>query len=80
MYVVLTYILSVKNGRKHNYFEGRVTDGSSKLQLVVFNTQQKKQMSDMMSKKKPIQIENCEIKPSRMGDKMEIMLKSDSGF
>ena len=37
-------------------------------------------MSDMMSKKKPIEMKNCEIKPSRRGPKMEILLKSDSSI
>ena len=45
-----------------------MTDGSSKLRLVGFNTKLQKQMSDMMSKKKPIEIKYCEIKPSRRGD------------
>ena len=32
----------------------------------------------MLSKKQAIEIENCEIKPSRRGEKMEILLKVDS--
>ena len=55
MYGVLTSISPVKKGRKQNYFEGTVTDGSSKLRLVGFNTKLQKQISDMMSKK-PIEI------------------------
>ena len=62
VYGVLTSISPVKKGRKQNYFEGKVTDGSSKLRLVGFNTKLQK-MSDMMSKKKPIEIKNCEIPP-----------------
>ena len=34
----------------------------------------------MMSKKKSIEIKNYEIKPSRRGEKMEILLKSDSSI
>ena len=33
-----------------------------------------------MSKKKAIEIKNCEVKPSRRGEKMEILLKSDSSI
>ena len=32
----------------------------------------------MQPKKQAIEIENCETKPSRRGEKMEILLKSDS--
>jgi hypothetical protein len=41
-------------------------------------TKQQKKMSDMLSKKKAIEIKHCEIKPSRRGEKMEILLKSSS--
>lgn len=77
---VLTSISPVKKGRKQNYFEGTVSNGSSKLWLVGFDTKQQKQMADMMSKKIPIQIQNCEIKPSRRGEKMEILLKFHSSI
>ena len=80
VYVVLTSISPVKKGRKQNYFKGTVCDESSTLRLVGFNTKLQKQMSDMMSKKKAIEIKNCEITPSRRGEKMEILLKSDSSI
>ena len=35
-------------------------------------------MSEMLTKNRAIEINNCEFKPSRRGDKMEILLKSDS--
>ena len=78
---VLTSISPVKKGkkgRKRNYFEGTVSDGTNKLRLVGFNSKLQKQMSDMMVKKRPVEIQNCEIKPSLRGDKMEILLKSNS--
>ena len=59
-------------------FEEKVSDGSSKLRFVGFDSKQQKKMLEMMPKKQAIEIENCEIKPSRRGEKMEILLKSDS--
>ena len=35
-------------------------------------------MAEMLPKKQAIEIENCEIKPSRRGEKLEILLKADS--
>ena len=55
-----------------------MSDGSSKLWFVGFNSKQQKKMSEMLPKKQAIEIENCEIKPSQRGEKMEILLKSDS--
>ena len=80
VYGVLTSISPVKKGRKQNYFKGTVCDESSTLRLLGFNTKLQKQMSDMMSKKKAIKINNCEITPSRRGEKIEILLKSDSSI
>ena len=79
VYGVLLSLSPVKKGRKQNYFEGTVTDGSSKLRLVGFDSGQQKLMSVMLPKKRTIEIRNCEIKPSRRGDQMEIIfLKGDS--
>ena len=48
------------------------------MRFVGFDSKQQKTMSDMLTKKRAIEIKNCEMKPSRRGDKMEILLKSDS--
>ena len=62
----------MKKGHKQNYFEGKLSDGANKLWFVGFETKQQKKMSVMITKK------SCEIKPSRRGNKMEILLKLDS--
>jgi len=69
---VLTSASPVRKGinlRKQNYFEGKLSDGSSKLRLIGFDSKQQKIMSEMLPKKQAIEIENCEIKPSRWGEK-----------
>ena len=78
IYGVLTSVSPVKKGRRTNYFEGTVSDGNSKLRLVGFDTKQQKRMDELMAKKKAIAKKNCEIKQSRRGDKMEILLKTDT--
>lgn len=75
---VLLSLSPVKKGKKHNYFEGTVSDGSSKLRFVGFDSAQQKVMCDLLPKKQAININNCEIKPSRRGDQMEILLKGDT--
>ena len=75
---VLTSISPVKKGRKQNYFEGKLSDGSSKVRFVGFDSKQQKSMSELLTKKRAIEIKNCEFKSSRRGDEMEILLKSDS--
>ena len=43
-----------------------MSDGS---RFVGFDTKQQKKMSDMLTKKRAIEIKNCEVKHSRRGDK-----------
>jgi len=54
---VLTSVLPVRKGRKQNYFEGKLSDGSSKLRFVGFDSKQQKKMSEMLPKKQAIEIE-----------------------
>ena len=49
---VLTSISPVKKGRKQNYFEGKLSDGSSKLQFVGFDTKQQKKCRTCFQRKK----------------------------
>ena len=37
---VLTSVSPVKKGRRQNYFEGKVSNGNSKLRFVGFNSKQ----------------------------------------
>ena len=62
---VLTCVSPVKKGRKQNYFEGKLSDGSSKVRFVGFDSKQQKTMSDMLTKKRAIEIKNCEMKPTK---------------
>ena len=43
-----------------------MSDGS---RFVGFDTKQQKKISDMLTKKRAIEIKNCEVKHSRRGDK-----------
>ncbi len=75
---VISSLSPTKKGRKSHYFHGMVSNGKSKLRLVGFSQAQQRQMKDFMSKKKPVQLEDCEIKQARRGQKMEIMLKGQT--
>ena len=69
VYGAVTSLSPVKKGCKTNYFEGTVSDENSN-----FDTKQQKRMDDFKTKKQP---KNCEVKPSRRGDNIEILLKAN---
>ena len=52
IYGVLTYVSPVKKGRNQNYSEGKFSDGSTKRQVVGFNNDFQKRLSNMLSRKK----------------------------
>ena len=73
---VIKTLSPVKKGRNSNYFDGVLTDGTSTLRLVGFRSEQQKRLNSFSRKKTPVSLQNCEIKPSRQGHSMEVMLKT----
>lgn len=72
---VVTGLSIVKKGKKNSYFDGSVSDGKTKLRIVGFRGGQHKAIKDFLTKKTPLRLEDCQIKPGRRGSKMEIQLK-----
>jgi len=52
-----------------------MTDGTSNMRIVGFSPDQQKKLASFLELKQPTHLINCEVKPSRQGDKLEIMLK-----
>lgn len=72
----VTMLSPVKKGRNSLFFDGTIADGKSSVRLVGFSAEQQKKLTTLQQNKKPINIVNCEIKSSRQGHKMEVMLKN----
>ena len=77
---IVTSLSPLKKGVKSAYFDGTVSDGTSKLRVVGFSTKQQKLMEDFMVKKQPIQLTDCEVKRARRGDQMELLLKTTTAI
>ena len=58
-----------------NYFDGTVSDGTSKLRTVGFNVKQRMTMNDFLERKDAIQLKDCQIQ-ARRGHSMEVLLKN----
>ena len=78
LHAVIKSLSPVKKGRHSIYFDGVLTDGSSTLRLVGFRSEQQKRLSTFSRDKTPISLQNCEIKQSRQGHQMEVMLKNST--
>ena len=71
----VTTLSPVKKGKRSVYFDGTLTDGTSHIRVVGFNPDQQRKLSSYFDKKEPARLINCEVKPAREGNTMEIMLK-----
>jgi hypothetical protein len=71
----ITSLSPVKEGKRSKYFDGTLTDGISHMRMIGFNTDQQRKLTTYFQNTKSIRLVNCEIKPSREGESMEIMLK-----
>jgi len=78
LHAVVKSLSPVKKGRHSIYFDGVLTDGSSTLRMVGFRSEQQKRLSAFSRDKTPISLQNCEIKQSRQGHQMEVMLKNST--
>ena len=66
----------VKRGRKSVFFDGMLADESSKIRLVGFDAQQQRKLNEYHQNNIPVQLLNCEVKPSRQGEGYKLMLKN----
>lgn len=72
LHAAVADVSPVKKGRSSIYFDGTLTDGTSKMRMVGFSCEQRKRLAAFADTSRSVQLINCEIKQSREGDKMEI--------
>ena len=73
---MITSLSPVKKGRMRNYFDGTVSDGTSKLRMVGFNVKQQMAMNDFLERKEAVELKDCQIQQARRGHSMEVLLKN----
>ena len=74
----VTSLSPIKKGRKSVFFNGTIADETSQIRLVRFDASQLRKLQDYQQKQLPVQLINCEVKPSRYGKGYDVMLKSAS--
>ena len=72
----LSSLSLVKKSRKASLFDKKLRDGTSEVCLVGFCAGQQKKLSRLKEQGCHIQLDDCEIKQSRSGFKMEVILKN----
>ena len=55
-----------------------MSDGKSKVRLVGFSPSQRTRIKNLMEKKQPVKINDCEVHQARRGKLMEIILKGST--
>lgn len=72
----LLSLSKIKKGRRCNYFDGTLSDGTKELRLVGFASEQHKKLTAYREQNLAVQLHNCEVKQSRQGHQFEILLKT----
>ena len=62
--------------KKASYFEGQMSDGSCRIRFVGFKAEHRKRLIPFSEKDEPVELENCQLKISRQGHEMEVLLKT----
>ena len=56
------------------YFSGNIMDGKSDMRLVGFDAKQQRTLEELRTKEEPVALVNCEVKPSRWGNQLEVVI------
>ena len=75
---MLRNLSPVKRGRKSCYFDGHMSDGTSRMRLVGFKAEQRKKLLEFSQTGAPVVLKDCWIKVSRQGHEMEVLLKNST--
>ena len=76
----ITSLSPVKKGRNSIFSDGMLADEKSKIQFVGFDAHQQRRLHEYHQRNVPVELANCEVKSSRLGDGYELMLKSATGI
>ena len=75
---VLTSLSPMKPGKKQNFFEASISDGTAKRRLVGFSSSQRTKLQNYSDAKKPLFLDDCEIKNALRGIGMDVIMKSST--
>ena len=73
---VLTSLSPMKKSKKASFFEGAISDGSASMRL--FDSGMRRRLANFEESREPVTIGNCEVKPSRVNNDLELLVKSRS--
>ena len=68
---MLTNLSPMRSGK---YFEGHISDDTTSLRLVGFDTAQQRELAAYHDKGQTVSLQNCKVQKSRFSDQMEILL------
>ena len=75
---VMRNLSPVKKGKRASFFEGHMSDGTSKMRVVGFKAEQRKKLLEFSETGVPVVLKDCQIKMSRQGHEMEVLLKNST--
>ena len=72
---LITVISPMKTGKTCNYYDGEISDNHSSLRFCGFNSTVRRRLEESYEKGEAVVLEGCEIKKSRHGEGLEIIVK-----
>ena len=75
---ILASVSSMRYGRSTQYFIATITDGDCKVRMVGFQKEQLRKLTMFCEGKKSVNLRNCQVKKSKYGEKMELVLKGNT--
>ena len=73
---IITSLSPVKKGQTHSYFDGTLSDGTSKLCMMGFNAKHRTALNDFLGRKEAVELKDCQIQQAKRSYSMEVLLKN----
>ena len=73
---VVASVSPMKPGKRAKFFEGKLTDGTRPMRMVGFRSHQQNQLATYHAK--PVALHDCEVKPARQSQELEVLMKSNT--
>ena len=64
-----------KSTTGHEYYHGKVTDGSSSFRIAGFDTKSQAKLAAISAANSPVHLTNCDVKKSSYDDALEVIVR-----
>ena len=80
IHAVVNAVSPMKKSKTCSLFDGEITDGKACMRMFGFDTSVRRKLVEFEEPKSAVTLANCEVKTSRKGEELEVLLSKHTGM